>query len=362
MGKTSRIRQFLIPVLVIGSIFLVARCHHRQKTMISRNGTLEILAVRGAISDSLFIEFERKYNVSVSLHEVSIGRDLARSLETGREYDLILVDEEHLLKLAAKGLLEEIDVSDYVDSEDFQSVFMSKSYADCRKYGVPYLFTTIGVAYRKDKMVELPSSWRDLFEPEIIKGYIEPVVFFDKKRELLGTVLIYLGYSPNTEDPAEIEKAAELLISCAPNVLCLSADLKPLIEGVAIAGTAYGSDVARMSRACPELLFFIPEEGTLGICEFLVVPRRRSGEQGAYKLLQYLLRPDIAGEASNASGYATTLLPALSYVDRALINSSAYYLPEGADLQQLTYEPGREKLYDHAAKRVLEAVNASPAL
>ena len=41
-----------------------------------------------------------------------------------------------------------------------------RAFPDTEAYGVPYLWGTLGIAYRKDLVSKPINSWRDLFQPE----------------------------------------------------------------------------------------------------------------------------------------------------------------------------------------------------
>lgn len=60
------------------------------------------------------------------------------------------------------------------------------------------------------------SSWRDLLVPEHIAPWRGRVSMLNDMREVLGSALLALGYSPNSSDMGELKAAASMLAAQKP--------------------------------------------------------------------------------------------------------------------------------------------------
>src|SRR3546814_12756308 len=67
------------------------------------------------------------------------------------------------------------------------------------KYGVPYMWGTIGIGYRKSE-VETPTSWADVLDSDKYSGRI---ALLGDMRAVMGVALKYLGYSMNSTSEEE---------------------------------------------------------------------------------------------------------------------------------------------------------------
>lgn len=87
----------------------------------------------------------------------------------------------------------------------------------CGRYAVPYLWGTLGIAYRSDRIEQAPRSWADLLKPARPD---EPhIVMMEDHEDILASPLILLGHSINTSDLDQLKAAFELLRSQSEAVL-----------------------------------------------------------------------------------------------------------------------------------------------
>lgn len=90
-----------------------------------------------------------------------------------------------------------------------------------------------------------------------------------------------LGYSYNTEDPAQVKEATNLLVEQKPLVQSYVMDeIFDKLEGEnALIGAYYYGDFLTMQENNPDLAFALPREGTQSLRGCHVHPQGR-GEQG----------------------------------------------------------------------------------
>ena len=86
--------------------------------------------------------------------------------------------------------------------------FNNSAFDKDRKHTIPLSYGAIGIAYRKSKFSEPPSTWRWLLDSD---KYAGKIALLDDGRTLIQIALKYMGVSLNTNDPMWINQAEKLL-------------------------------------------------------------------------------------------------------------------------------------------------------
>lgn len=71
------------------------------------------------------------------------------------------------------------------------------------KHSLVYTWGITGIVYNKNFIKETPTSWEDLWNPD----YKGRVILLNDNREVIGMALKKNGYSNNSTDQAQVEKA-----------------------------------------------------------------------------------------------------------------------------------------------------------
>ena len=81
-------------------------------------------------------------------------------------------------------------------------------------YGINYMWGTTGIGFVQElldeRMENAPvDSWSIVFDPEIASRFADCGIYWlDAPTEIFPSVLVYLGYDPNSTNPEELEAAA----------------------------------------------------------------------------------------------------------------------------------------------------------
>jgi putrescine transport system substrate-binding protein len=87
------------------------------------------------------------------------------------------------------------------------------------QYAVNYFWGTSGVGYNVDKikaaMPDAPvDSFRMFFDPNVVKHFKDcGVTLLDAPDEVINTVFLYLGLTPNSEKPEDLAAAEKTLMA-----------------------------------------------------------------------------------------------------------------------------------------------------
>lgn len=192
----------------LAAIFIIACC-----ATAGRAETLNLLIWESYIDPAILAQWTAKTGVTVrqTVYDSGDARDEILS-DPNSGVDLAVVGENSARLFGRKGVLEPI-TSDNVPSAD---EYLPAMRDRCSAYGVPYLWGTMGILYRTDKVAVAPISWNDLMRPvEALKGHI---AMFDDHNETFTPPLVLLGKSLNATDTPTMKAAFELLKTQAPYV------------------------------------------------------------------------------------------------------------------------------------------------
>ena len=174
------------------------------------DGSEDSLDVNAAFEDYCREELGR--NVKVNYSTYASNEDLYAKLSSGAvSYDVVIPSDYMVARLAAEGLLKEIHPEKNIPNYEYINDDFKFLYYDPENvWSVPYAYGTVGVIYNTEMVDpddEDLGSWSLMWD-EDYKGNI---LQFNNPRDAFGTAQFYLGYSVNSEDPAEWQEALDLL-------------------------------------------------------------------------------------------------------------------------------------------------------
>lgn len=131
-------------------------------------------------------------------------------------------------------------------------------------------------------------SWRELFKNPDLAGKF---TLLDDARETIGAALKAQGFSLNSKNPEELQKAKALLIEARKRVKGFTSEpFVPLQNGETQVAHAYMSDALQAGRATGgKVEYIIPEEGGTFWVDSLVIPKGALHVDAAHALINFLL-------------------------------------------------------------------------
>lgn len=167
------------------------------------------------------------------------------------------------------------------------------------------------------------TSWADLWKPQ----YKGSLLLTDDAREVFQVALRKLGYSGNTTDPKEIEAAYAELKKLMPNVAAFNSDnpANPYMEGEVNLGMVWNGSAYVARQAGTPLEVVWPKEGGIFWMDSLSIPANAKNVDGALKLINFLLRPDVAKQVAETIGYPTPNLAARKLLKPEVASDKSLY-------------------------------------
>lgn len=220
--------------------------------------------------------------------------------------DIAVVDEIVASRFGREGRLIKVDEQN-VPSLAYVDAFWR---ARCGDYAVPYLWGTLGIAYRSDIIKQPPDSWDALLQPaDSLKGHIG---MLNDYTDMLAPVIFKHGYSLNTENETELRQVFATLKELTDNILTfeypitfLDSDKRADQLHMAV---VYGGDQYSMNDSVGQeglWKYTVPKEGTVLWVDCLAITSNSENKELALAFLDFLNKPEIAAINAEDLYYAT---------------------------------------------------------
>ena len=218
------------------------------------------------IDTDLITQFEEETGIRVNYQTVESNETLYSLLKSGgADYDVVVPSDYMIAKLIEEDMLEELNYSNIPNFSLIDDRFKHLSYDPENLYTVPYTWGTLGIIYNTNMVDEEITSWNALYDDR----YAGSVLLINNSRDALGAALLYLGYSVNTTDPAEIREAYEVIADANRRGVFQGKVMDEVFQkmegGNAAIATYYAGDYLSMVENQADgvdLAFVIPEEGS----------------------------------------------------------------------------------------------------
>jgi spermidine/putrescine transport system substrate-binding protein len=256
-------------------------------------GTLFYYNWADYVNPKTYKAFTKDTGVDVKKDFFVSNEELQAKLQGGASgYDLAAPTGYMVQILADANQLEPLDHSKLPNvKKNIDPRFQGLPYDPDDKFSVPKDWGTTGFVYRTDMVKEKPTSWRDFVE--LTKGpYSGKVTVLDGIPECVGSMLVMLGYSYNSEDEGELEEAKQVLVDLKPHLLAITSTeyRQLLISGKAAMSLAWNGDGAAVAAKKPAE-YVVAEEGGEFWVDAYVIPTGAKNPAAAHAWIDYVYEP-----------------------------------------------------------------------
>ncbi len=217
-------------------------------------------------------------------------------------------------------------------------------------HGVPYLWSDTGIGYNE---TQVRSALGETAPVESLALIFDPAVaaklapcgisLLDTPQEVFPAMLAYLGLDPKSRDLGDLDKAYAALEKIRPYVRKFHSSqyINDLANGDLCAVLGYSGDVVQARNRAREaqnevaIGFRVPKEGAMMSVDMLGIPADAPHPENALRFIDYLLRPAVIADISNAVSYPNPNLPATALVKPEIRDDPAVYPP--ADVRRRFY-------------------------
>ncbi|CAJ0991614.1 spermidine/putrescine ABC transporter substrate-binding protein PotD [Pantoea sp. Nvir] len=278
------------------------------------------------VPPGLLEQFTKETCIKVIYSTYESNESMYAKLKTWKDnsYDLIVPSTYFVAKMRSEGMLQKINKSQLSNFKHLDPNLMNKPFDPNNDYSIPYIWGATAIGINTHSIdVKSVQSWADLWKPK----YKQSLLLTDDAREVFHMALLKLGFSGNTRDPKEINMAYEELKKLMPNVLAFNSDNpgNPFIEGEVNLGMIWNGSAYVAHQAGTPLQVIWPREGGIFWMDNLAIPTNAKNKAGALKLINFLLRPDIAAKVAETIGYPTPNLTAKTLLPKAVKEDQSLY-------------------------------------
>jgi putrescine transport system substrate-binding protein len=210
-------------------------------------------------------------------------------------------------------------------------------------HGVPYLWSDTGIGFN-EKQVRAAlggeaavDSLALIFDPANAQKLAAcGISLLDTPQEVFPATLAYLGLDPKSRDLGDLDKAFAALEKIRPYIRKFHSSqyINDLAGGGLCVALGYSGDViqarnrAREAGNGVEIAFRVPKEGAMMSVDMLGVPADAPHPENALRFIDYLLRPPVIAEITDAVWYPNPNIPATALVKPEIRNDPAVYPPQ----------------------------------
>ena len=245
------------------------------------------------IDESLITRFEEETGIRVNYQTAESNEALYSLIKMGgADFDVIVPSDYMIARLIEEDMLAELDYDNIPNFDLIDDTYKHLSYDPENKYTVPYTWGALGIIYNTAMVSEPITSWSAMFDPQ----YAGQVLMINNSRDAIGAALLSLGYSLNTTDESQLEKAFNLIKQAKDNgvyqAFVMDEVFGKMEGGNAAIAMYYAGDYLTMLENNEDLAFVIPEEGSNWFVDAMCVLKSSQHKDEAEEWINFIASTD----------------------------------------------------------------------
>lgn len=286
---------------------------------LAQNQIVNAYVWSGYLPDDVIRDFTKETGIRINLSEYDTNETMYAKLKSSPKagYDVIIPSSYFVERMSKQGMLHEFDKNKLPNFKNLNPLFLHKPFDPNNDYSVPYLWGATGIVINKNYFKENEiQGWKDLWNPK----YKDQVMMLSDVREVFGMALLALGYPSNDTDPEHLRQAYLKLKDLLPNIKIFNTDAEQTIyiDEDAVLGMGFNGDIHLSQMENPHVQFIYPKEGFVLWVDCLAITKNAPNLENAYKLIDFLMRPDIAKRISMSVGYPVPNLAAVKLLPKEI--------------------------------------------
>jgi spermidine/putrescine-binding protein len=281
------------------------------------------------VNPKTYKDFTKATGIKVKKDFYISNEALQAKLKAGaRGYDLAVPTGYMVQILAQDGLLEPIDWGKLPNvRKNIDPKFRKLPFDPKDQYSVAKDWGTTGFMYRTDLVKERPTTWREFVTLAKTK-YSGKVTVLDGIPECVGSMLVMLGYSYNSDNRSELDKAKKELLALKPHLLAItSTEYKQLLEsGKAVMSLGWNGDGLAVSAKKPAAYVVAKEGGEFWVDSY-VIPKGAKNADAAHKWIDYVYTPKVNAQETSFTYYGSPVKTSLlrGVLAGSILNNKAVF-------------------------------------
>lgn len=318
-------------VVVLFTLLMLVGCSKSDPVEKYGSDVLNVFNWGEYIGEDVIANFEEEYGVKVNYSLFESNEIMYTKLLSGNNYDVIVPSDYMIERLMEEELIQPLDYSYMTNLDDLnpEVLALRDEYDKEGVYSIPYFWGSVGLVYNKnvvseEKLDEL--GWNILRDTE----YSNKIFMYDSERDSFMVALKALGYSMNTENMDEINKAydwlCELHDTMSPAYVTDEVT-DAMINNEKDIAVVYSGDAAYIISQNDDMAYYVPKEGTNVWGDGFVIPSNAKNPKLANEFINYMMSYDAAMDSSIEVGYTSAnkkVVEELSSEGEIYSNNDAY--------------------------------------
>jgi spermidine/putrescine transport system permease protein len=276
------------------------------------------------IPQSVIDAFSKETGIKVSVENYASNEEmLAKLLAGGGTYDIIQPSEYVVGALVKDGLLHPIDQAKVPNLKNIDPKFLNRSFDPGNKFSVPFMAGTVGIVVNTEKIPDEIRGFADVFTEK----YKQNIVVLDDAREIVTWGFFAQGTPINDMSDTNLDKVKPLIAKWLPLVKVYDSDSPKtaLLNGDVAIGVVWGGEGAILLNEDKKFKWVIPSEGTHLFIDSLAIPKTSKNVANAEAFMNFILRPEVSKEISDAFPYLNPNLAARELLSPEQRNNAASF-------------------------------------
>ncbi|MET0606311.1 MAG: polyamine ABC transporter substrate-binding protein [Beijerinckiaceae bacterium] len=325
------------------------------------------------IDPKVLEDFTRETGIKVVYDVYDKNETVEAKLLAGKSgYDVVVPSATFLQRFIEQKLLQPIDSAKLPNLKNQWPQIQTSIavYDPGNKFGVPYMWGTVGVGVNVKKVSEAlgeapPATWDVALDPKLV-GKLKScgVHILDAPEDVLPAALRWLKLDPNSKKADDIRKAAAALVKVRGNVRKFHSSeyINALANGDICMAVGYSGDVLQAKKRAEEakngveIAYIIPREGAQVAIDSFAIPADAPHVAEAHAFIDFMMRPDIAARNVNVVAFASGNLAAKAEIKPEILRDRGVY-PDEETFARLftitTYDDRLQKVVTREWTRVM---------
>ena len=328
---------------------------------------LALLTWKGYAPQSLIDKFQKETGITVKVTFSNNEEMIAKLRATrGAGFDLAQPSQDRIASVQAKyQIYQPIDLSKVKSDQIIGSMLEAvkqNTMVDDKPHAVPFCWGTSGLIVNK-KFAADATDYSDLLN----KAYAGRVSYRLKRPTLIALAFAmgddpFAKYGDVEAYKALMEKVGQAMIDGKPMVKNYWTNGDALIQSMMAneihLAMAWDKGGWKLHAENPNIDFIAPKSGALGWIDTFAIPAKAKNVEGAYKWINFMLKPENAAIFTNSDKTANASKGANEFVEPAISANFERSFPPAAIDNIKWYPPVPAKLEEIEGK-ILDKVKVA---
>ncbi|MBL0715781.1 MAG: extracellular solute-binding protein [Desulfosarcina sp.] len=329
--------------------------------------TLELLTWKGYAPNELIAKFQQETGITVKPTYSNNEEMIAKLRATrGAGFDLAQPSQDRISSVQAKyKIYQPVDFSQIKDDQIIASMLEAvklNTLVDGKSYAVPHIYGTSGLIVNR-KFAPDAKDYTDLLDAR----YKDRVSYRLKRPTLIGMAFAtghdpFALYGDAAAYKTLMEDVGQKLIAGKPMVKTYwsngDALLQSMRSGEVYLAMAWDNGGWKLHAENPDIDFIAPKSGALGWIDTFAIPAKAKNVAGAYKWINFMMRPENAAVFTNMEKYGTASKGAIKLCDPA-VKANFERSFSVADIDNIKWYPPVPAKLEQIEGKILDKVKAS---